>query len=182
MDHEVSPSASDGTRRERDATVPSRTIMSLFVTGIVIAIVAGTFPDVGIQGAVRAATQPVRTITGLNQHWDAFSPNPRGYSFYIDGIVDFADGTSTTYPFPKSVGPGAYADYRWHKYQESLRPGFGEQRWPAYADYLAHEARAPGREPVRVTLIRRWSDTLPPGPGPQREPWSRETLFVLEFR
>lgn len=183
------PAADDGAdgsdveiaeEREDAEVQPSRIVLSLWVTGIVIAIIAGNLGDVGLQAALKAATQPIRTITGLNQNWNVFSPNPRNYSFYIDGEVDFADGTSTTYASPRSA-LGAYADYRWHKFQETMRPDVGGERlWPDYAAYLADRARAEGREPVRVTLIYRHSATLPPGPGPQREPWTEETLFVLD--
>jgi hypothetical protein len=176
--------ADSGERDPREAedgeVLPSRIVLSLWLVGIVVVMIAGNFYTTGLQGTIRTATQPVRTITGLNQGWGVFAPNPRGTSQYVDGRVDFADGTSTTYLIPKRRGLGAYADYRWHKYQERIFPDKGAYLWPVYAEYLADRARADGRNPVRVALIRRWSDPLPPGPGPPHGPWYESTIFVLE--
>ena len=39
-------------------------------------------------------------------------------------------------------------------------------------------ARAEGRQPVRVSLVRRWADSNAPGPGPARGPWHEFTFYV----
>jgi hypothetical protein len=172
----------DDAEGERGEVLPSRIVLSVWLVGVIAVMVAGNFSDTGLQGSVREATQPIRTITGLNQAWGVFSPNPRGTSQYVDGRVDFADGTSTTYQIPKRRGLGAYVDYRWHKYQERIFPDDGAFLWPGYAEYLADLARADGRSPVRVALIRRWSDPLPPGPGPPHGPWHESTIFILDLQ
>jgi hypothetical protein len=172
----------DGDPTDDDAEVlPSRIVLSLWLIAIVVVIVAGNFSDIGVEGRVREATQPIRTITGLNQTWGVFAPNPRGTSQYVDGRVDFDDGTSATYPIPKRRGLGAYVDYRWHKFQERLFPDDGAHLWSGYAEYLADRGRDSGRNPVRVTLIRRWAEPLPPGPGPEHGPWHEQPVFVLDL-
>lgn len=169
------------TEDEDGEILPSRIVLSLWLVGIVAVIIAGNFAGTGVQGSVRAATQPIRTITGLNQEWGVFAPNPRDISQYVDGRVDFADGTSTTYSIPKRRGLGAYSDYRWQKYEERLFERNDAVLWPAYAEYLGRLARATGRDPVRVTLIRRWSDSLPPGPGPEHGSWHQSEVFTLDI-
>lgn len=162
--------------RER---VPTRPLLSLVVAGIVLVIVCGNFSDAGIQGTLKRTTQPIRTITGLNQHWDAFAPDPRTDSTYVDGRVDYVDGSSTTYRITTRRGLGAYVDYRWQKFEESFWTR--EDHWFRYAMYLAERSVAEGRDPLRVTLIRRSSETLPPGPGPERGPWVETPMFVLDL-
>jgi hypothetical protein len=144
----------------------------------VAVIVLGNVPGVGWLGDLRAATQPVRSATGLTQNWQVYSP-PRTLSAYVDARVDYADGTSSVYSIPGRRGVGAFVDYRWQKYEEAIRPDSGKSLWAGYAEYVADRARAQGKDPVRVTLIRRFANTLSPGPGPPREPWHEYTMFTM---
>ncbi len=143
-------------------------------------MVLGNLPEVGVMGDLRAATQPIRSATGLNQNWRVYSP-PRSLSAYVEARVDYSDGTSSLTSIPGRRGIGAFIDYRWQKYEEAIRPDTGQPYWADYADYVADRARAEGRKPVRVTLIRRWAETLPPGPGPERDPWRAFTMYTKEF-
>lgn len=154
---------------------------SAALIGTVAVIALGSVPDVGPMGELRAATQPLRSATGLNQNWHVYSP-PRSLSAYVEARVDYSDGTTSVYSIPGRRGVGAFIDYRWQKYEEAIRPDTGKPFWPAYAEYVADRARAQGRDPVRVTLIRRWADTLPPGPGPERDPWHEYAMFTMAVK
>lgn len=154
----------------------------LISCGLVItiaAIIVGNMPDSALKSELGRVTDPLLTAAGLYQGWGVFA-EPRTVSAYVDGRVDFTDGTSTTIPMPDRSGLGAEVDYRWQKYMEVIRPDDGAQYWPAYAQYLATRASGDGRTPLRVTLIRRWARTLPPGPGPERSPWSQDVMGVFE--
>jgi hypothetical protein len=155
-----------------------RALSSAALVVAVVVIVLGNMPKVGFLGELREATQPLRSVTGLNQNWRVYSP-PRSLSAYVDAHVDYADGTSSVYSIPGRRGIGAFVDYRWQKYEEAVRLDTGEPLWADYAKYVADRARAQGKNPVRVTLIRRWADTLPPGPGPVREPWREYTMYTM---
>ena len=139
----------------------------IFIVG---AILVGNMPDSVLRSALGNVTQPFLNAVGLYQAWGVFA-EPRDVSAYVDARVDFSDGTSSIYPIPVRQGLGAYADYRWQKYEEVIRMDEGRELWAAYAHYVAALARRDGRNPLRVTLIRRWSQTLPPGPGPDHGPW-----------
>jgi hypothetical protein len=143
----------------------------------VVVMVLGNVPDIGLWGKLRSATQPIRSATGLNQNWQVYSP-PRNISAYVDAKVTYADGTSSVYSIPGRRGLGAFVDYRWQKYEEAIRQDTGEWLWPDYADYVAGLARAEGKDPVQVMLVRRWAETLPPGPGPERLPWHEYAMFT----
>jgi hypothetical protein len=161
-----------------ERSVAGQVVISIGLLLAVGAIVVGNLPDSGLKAALDVAAQPIRNATGLQQDWGVFS-EPRSVSAYVDGRVDFADGTSAIYAIPDSPGLGALMDYRWQKYEEMIRPDDGKWLWTAYADYLANQARAQGHDPVRVTLIRRWADTRPPGPGPQRSPWQQTVMAAF---
>lgn len=125
-------------------------------------------------------TRPVANATGLNQDWSIFS-QPRTLAAWVDARVDFADGSSTVHRISTSHWLGAYVDYRWQKYEEVIRPDDGKRFWRDYAEFVASRARTPGRVPVRVTLIRRFASTLPPGPGPAHAPEGQARMYVLDL-
>ncbi len=165
-------------RPKIENSVPGQVLISIGVVVTVAAIIVGNMPDSALKSSLGNVTEPFLNITGLYQNWAVFAA-PRTLSGYVDGRVDNSDGTSTVYPIRIRRGIAAPVDYRWHKYEEAIRPDDGQQLWPAYAEYLAERARADGHDPVRVTLIRRWSDTLRPGPGPERGPWHEAVMGVF---
>lgn len=154
-------------------------VISLAVIVILVSVVVVNMPTSSLRRDVGQYTLPITNATGLNQDWSIFS-NPRTISTYVDARIDFADGSSRVQTISIGQWLSAYADYRWQKYEETLRPNSGRKYWRGYAEYVAAQARRPGREPVRVTLIQRSSPTLPPGPGPARGPWTVKTLYVLD--
>lgn len=158
-----------------------RVIASVGLIFIVVAVMVGNMPDSALRATLDVVADPFRQAVGLEQNWAMYS-QPRDISAYVDGRVDNADGTSRVYSVPDGRGITAYSDYRWQKYMEMIRPDDGKALWPAYAEFIADRARADGQDPVRVTLIRRWAQTQPPGPGPLRGPWQDVTLYVRELR
>jgi hypothetical protein len=156
-----------------------RTLVSLLVIVILVAVVVLNMPGSRLKTAVldHGGSAFLRA-TGLDQNWGVFS-DPRRVSVYVEGHVRYADGTSSVEPIPHGPWLSALADYRWHKYSEQLRLDDSSRLWEPYARLLAERARKAGREPVQVTLVRRFSNTLPPGPGPEREEWRSFTYFGL---
>jgi hypothetical protein len=148
---------------------------------VVVAIVVGSMPDSALKSVLDVVTEPFREVVGLEQTWQIYS-DVREISAYVDARVDNSDGTFQMYPVPDKRGITAFSDYRWQKYMEWIRPDAGRRLWLAYTDYLANRARAEGHDPARVTLIRHWSQTLPPGPGPARGPWHHVTMYVRDLR
>jgi hypothetical protein len=117
-------------------------------------------------------------MTGLDQNWGVFAP-PRTISAYVEGRVEDSDGAVSVVSISTPPGIRAYADYRWQKFGERLRLDVNERLWEPYARFLANQARAEGRYPVEVTLVRRWASTQSPGPGPERGPWQEYAFFAV---
>jgi len=140
------------------------------------------FPDSEIKSRLLSVAWPYLYATGLNQQWDMFAPSPNDSASYIDGFVQYADGTSSVWSAPVSSGIGSYVDDRWRKINEILADPDNSQLWRPYVEYIAGQARRDGRLPVRVTLLHRQSQSLPPGPGPDRGPWIESVVFSSEVR
>ena len=162
-----------------ESSVVGRWLISIGVVVAIIAIIVVNMPDSQLKHDLSKYTLPVANATGLNQDWKIFS-DPRTIAAYVDGQIDFADGSSEIVRISTSNWLGAYADYRWQKYEEVIRPASGQRYWHDYAEYLAGQARKAGHEPIRITLIRRFAQSLPPGPGPAHGPWQEVTMYVLD--
>lgn len=162
-----------------ESSVVGRVLISVGVTVTLLALLVVIMPASHLRDVlIEPAARFVRA-TGLDQDWAVFAP-PRDFSLDVEARVDDADGTRTVLRSPNRPGPASAIDYRWHKYEERLRLDDRAELWAPYARWVAAQARAAGRDPVRVTLVRRWAETFPPGPGPQREPWHEYAFFVLE--
>ena len=156
-------------------------LITVWLVFTVVAMIVGNMPDSALTAQLSRSTQPYLNFTGLHQSWNVFAPPPK-ISAYVDARVDYSDGSSSVYTVASGRGLAEYTDYRWNKFQEVLRPDTARWLWPAYAQYVASRARSDGHDPVRVTLIRRWADNLPPGPGPERGPWHEFTMYVMPVK
>jgi hypothetical protein len=156
-----------------------RIIITLFVVVTVGAVLVQNMPDSVLKGGLMAATRPYLNLTGLDQTWSIFSPNPRQETAYILARVERVDGSVAFRPIPTGVGPSEYWGYRWQKYGESLtEQGGGRALWRPYAEWVVAEDRSEGNEPVRVTLLRRSSTNLPPGVQPDALPFADRDFYT----
>jgi hypothetical protein len=161
-----------------EASTLGRVLISVGVTVTIFAVVVLNMPDSQLRSHLMAVVGPYVRITGLDQDWAVFAP-PRTISLSVEARIDDSDGSTTTVTLPRRSGIGAYTDYRWGKFEERVRLDVNHGLWEPYARFLADRSRAEGRSPVRVSLVRRWAETLPPGPGPERGPWQEFTFYVL---
>jgi hypothetical protein len=139
-----------------------RIVITIFVVITVGAVFAQNMPDSTIKEGLVAAARPYLNVTGLDQSWSIFSPNPRARSVYILARIERVDGSVALRPMPTDIGPASYWEYRWRKYGERLSASNGRELRRPYAEWVVSQDRSEGGEPVRVTLVRRTSRNLPP--------------------
>ncbi len=145
-------------------------------------IVAPNIPSSAIRDEVDWLWEPAEEM-GLVQDWAVFSPNPRSQSIDVRARIEFDDGSIDFWDVPEfDPTIGALRSYRWHKWQERIRLNNREFRWPAAAEWIAHQYERDGRLPRRVTMIRRWIDHDPliaGAPAPDSG-WNEFEFFVWE--
>lgn len=168
-----------------DETPRGRRVLTAFLLVTMVAIGVSVMPDSTIRTSAMGVVRPYLLATGLDQRWGVFAPNPRQDTSHLEARIDHADGTVTVWTAPPATGVSEYWNYRWRKYAEQLwveRDRREERR--ALAAWVIDRERAEGREPVRVTLVRRTAESLPPGPGPDQGPWREEpiSLTTVEAR
>ena len=161
-----------------ESSAAGRALISVLVTVTVLVLVVVNMPASRLRDAAIGPAAWFVRATGLEQDWSVFAP-PRDLSLEVEARVDDADGTRSVVRAPQRRGLGSYADYRWHKYEERMRLDDRAELWEPYARFVVARVRAQGGTPVRVTLVRRWAPTLPPGPGPEREAWQEYPFYVL---
>ena len=106
------------------------------------------------------------SATGLNQNWGVFSPD---HAPSLDVPVRpraLCRRKRVLSPPRGGRLVGGYWDYRWRKWAEWTSTDEHSELWQPGGRLVRPARRAQGREPVSVTLVRRWRELLPPGPGP----------------
>jgi hypothetical protein len=156
-------------RRLEDSET-GRLVISAFVLVVVVCLVANAIPDTV---ATRPLGRPVASlfgVTGLDQGWGLFAPNPRRQQIDVSARVEFADGSAAVWRIPRG-GPviAASRDYRWRKWMEHVVFARSPEVARRGGRYAAR-AVADGRRPVRVVVTRR-SRLLPKFGKTTGGPW-----------
>jgi hypothetical protein len=155
-----------------------RVLVSVFLVVTVAAVLVQNMPDSVIKSGLMVPARPYLNLTGLDQSWSIFSPNPRQQTVYVLARVERADGSVAVHPVPTGIGPSEYWGYRWQKYEESLSDPSRRALWRPYAEWVVNQDQRQGGEPVKVTLVRRVSDNLPPGRQPDALPFVDQEFYT----
>lgn len=173
-------SPSDGETTEPvEGTRQGRFALSVLIVATVLAVLASTMPASELRDGLVTVVRPYMLATGLDQTWGVFAPDPPRVWTSVFARVDRADGTSATYELPDDAGLGAYWTYRWRKYADQMRLPTSQRERAAFASWSVDRDREVGGRPSRITLLRRSSTNLPPGPGPDSTPL-REVPFYSQ--
>lgn len=173
-------SATWGERFERSTV--GRVIISLGVLVVLSILFFWNLPDSELKSQGVDVVRPVAQAAGLDQNWRVFAPNPRRISLDLYAIAEYEDGSVATWRVPDETEPflSPYRTYRWRKWMEHVRLDDKKSLWRPAAEWVSRELTVDGREPVRVSLIRRWYDIPAPGSGDEVPPWNEYTYFELD--
>ena len=164
-----------------ERTAAGRALISILLVVMLACIAVTNLPASQIRARLYPLAQPVLNALGLDQNWGVFAPNPRRNSLFMFARVRYADGSEETLTTPRGGRlVGGYWDYRWRKWAEWTTMDEHSQLWQPAAAWFAQRARAQGRDPVNVTLVRRWRELLPPGPGPSRGDWHEYAFYTYD--
>ena len=153
-------------RRERAQWAGfGRAVVTVFVLWHLFALV--TWAMAGSSELSRQCmglVRPYMTLTGLNQGWLMFAPEPYKLDVYVEARIHYADGSvrSWTYPRMETLPyEERYRSERYRKYVEVAHQEGFSYLWRSMATYAArlNNNRA-GSAPVSVDLIRHFR-TLP---------------------
>jgi hypothetical protein len=165
-----------------ESSVAGRIAISVFVAVTVLFLVLWNLPEgSALKQKTDRVVRPFMLASGLNQNWGVFAPDPRRVTLDFEARVTYADGITETYRVPEGGRlVGSYWDYRWRKWYEWVRTDDHEELWQPAAAWFAGRAREEGKDPVRVTLVRLWYPTLPPGPGPSHGSLEEHPFYTYD--
>jgi hypothetical protein len=158
-------------------------VVGAFVLAVVVCLVAYALPDTPVTRPLGRPVASLFGVTGLEQGWGLFAPNPRRQQIGLSARVEFADGSATVWHLPRGDDAlDAARAYRWRKWMEHVVAAPDEELSRRTARYLARTLASAARRPVRVTVTRRWT-AMPDFGITARRPWTaRQTVVALEAR
>jgi len=127
-----------------------------------IAIVS-LLPKSPLQTRLNRLMSPICQAFNLSQNWKLFSPDLREINFCSHALIEFEDGTTKLYEFPRLEEMSGFEAYRRQKlgklFQDSMPwPDFS-LFWPDVARFIAranYDAGEPSNPPVQVSLAYYW--------------------------
>jgi len=138
---------------------PGRLIVAVMVVVMTVWTLGPNLPSGPAADRFEVAWSPA-TDAGFDQNWSVFSPNPRDQSLDVEAVVEFTDGSITTWSVP-DADPIGWRSARWRKWVERIRLDANDHLWDATGAWIAEQHRHDGELPVSVRLIRRWVDHEP---------------------
>lgn len=160
-----------------ESSKAGRVAISVLVIAIVASIVTSSMTNGALKPSLLRYDQQLLALTGLDQRWDIFAPDPRRKVVDVRARIDYPNGRTETWRLPGGAPVvGAYWDSRWRKWLDNAM-GLGprSELWPGLAAWLARERT----RPLRVTVTGRYYDQRPPGSTPLRGPWRDLVVYRL---
>jgi hypothetical protein len=159
-----------------------RGILSTLIVLSLVAIVAINLPQSELRRELLRPGQPYLNVTGLDQNWALFAPDPRRVVIDVGAVVTFTNGAPAVWRFPHDGALiGTYRDYRWRKWEENLISPVNALLWRPAALWAARSVTGPGEVAKSVTIIERYADLEPPGVTPSTGPVQQRVVYVLRF-
>jgi hypothetical protein len=144
---------------------PSRIRETAISAMIVVVLAVGVLwalPASAIKSAVSPVLEPIGLSLGLDQNWALFAPTPPRRQEDVEVHVAMASGTEKVWTLPKRNQIfGTPYTHRWRKFKESLLTQ--PQIRSDFAHWVVREFTGPNDRPVRVEMLLRTEDLLPPG-------------------
>lgn len=162
----------------------------LFVITYFSIAAATLLPRSPLQSRLSALFSPLTHAFNLSQNWKLFSPDLREINFCSQAVVEFADGTTKLYEFPRLEKMDGFTRYRRQKlckiFQDSMPwPDFSVF-WPDVGRFIARANYDETNPPVQVSLAYNWiavGDIQHFEKQSQlKEPSTRVTFFIYRVR
>lgn len=147
-------------------------------------------PKSPLQTRLSALFSPITHAFNLTQNWKLFSPDLREINFCSEAVVEFADGTTKLYEFPRLEKMDGFSRYRRQKlcklFQDAMPwPDFSVF-WPDVGRFLARANNDAANPPVQVSLSYNWISVGDikhfEKQSDLKEPARRVTYFIYRVR
>ncbi len=145
-------------------------MLSSFLVATLCAVVLWNLPKSELREVTAPLVEPVVNLTGLDQRWNLFAPNPPRMTYETVARIEYADGGLVLWQPPRND--------RWRKWLGAIRSERSRRLWEPTAAWIAEHHDRGGRRPVRVELVLRSLELLPPGSGQPEPAWQEEIFYT----
>jgi hypothetical protein len=167
---------------------PRRAIISGFIMFHLVAILCTAIPPISrLVVNTRDAVEPYMLLSGLQQVWAMFSPDPPTFTNSVEAEVTYHDGRTTIWKFPIPSDYGYYRRYFMERYRkwanDYVRNDNFSALWPDACRYVAYVNNTRSVPPDTIKLVRRWLpippvDSAIPTTPPQWQRYAYHTCVV----
>lgn len=169
---EIAPVSPPSLQERLEHARAGRWLLSVFLACTVGAVVVWNLPSSAIRDLAAPVVEPYVNIGGLDQAWNLFAPNPPQRTYEVVARIDYADGTAARWQSPRSD--------RWRKWMGVVRSDRSRRLWTTTAAWIAEHHDSGGRQAVRVELILRQRELLPPGSDEPEPPWREDGFYTYD--
>ena len=155
-----------------EASPHGRRLLSAFLALTVGAIVAWNLPASEIRALAAPVVEPLVNVSGLDQRWNLFAPNPPMRTYEVVAVIEYADGSQVLWRSPRND--------RWRKWLGVIRSERSRRLWEPTAAWIAGHHDDGGRRTAQVELVLRQRDLPPPGSDLPEQAWEEEVFYTYE--
>jgi hypothetical protein len=137
------------------------------------AVTLWNLPNSELQKVTAPVLEPVVNVAGLDQRWNLFAPNPPRRTYETVARIEYADGGLVLWQPPRND--------RWRKWLGAIRSERSRRLWQPTAAWIADHHDSGGRRPVRVELVLRSRELLPPGSNQPEPGWQEEVFYTHDI-
>jgi hypothetical protein len=155
-----------------EASPRGRWILSAFLALTVGAIVVWNLPASEIRTLAAPVVEPFVNVSGLDQRWNLFAPDPPRRTYELVAVIEYADGSQVLWKSPRND--------RWRKWLGVIRSERSRRLWEPTAAWIAGHHDDGGRRTVQVELISRQRDLPPPGSDLPQQAWDEDVFYTYQ--
>jgi len=161
--------------------------ISAFLVFHLVAIACWCLPiDNRLILGCRAVVRPYFRWSGLFQSWDMFAPIPKVANTRVEAIVEYKDGSTELWTFPRMEQLGFREKLfkeRYRKFAENLQREENDPLLPDVARHIARIESTPSRPVKMVVLVQDWSAIVLRSDGSYEPgPWEQHVLLGYGVR
>ncbi|RYZ79780.1 MAG: hypothetical protein EOP04_27135 [Proteobacteria bacterium] len=133
-------------------------------------MVGGSLPDQSVaMSRAMDVLEPYHYFVGFHQGWSMFAPHPGGVNSYVDALVEYTDGSTGKWMYPRpsqmSAIDKSLAGEKYRKLgQEKLLPWQNIELWNDLSQYVIRELQvaSPGKKVATIQFYRHTNIVKPP--------------------
>jgi hypothetical protein len=165
------------TAQERfEATRLGEIVISALIALILLIAIGWSMPDSALRQKVVTVVEPAALLSGLDQAWFMFAPDPYRRLETVEVHVETVDGEERVWAFPSGGAVTQFTWYRWHKLKEQA------VKIPEIRDdivrWAADQVLAPTDYPAVASMVLTTEDFPPPGSGAEPGPALTDVLYT----